>query len=88
MGRHHVYSIVSAERGKTHTVMTCVSALRFVLPPMMIYPRKRALPDSYKISAVPNTLFECSDSGWSNSELYLKWLNFLWIIFHLQDLSF
>ena len=43
---------------------------------MMIYPRKRALPDNYKIGAVPNTLFECSDSGWSNSELYLKWLNF------------
>ena len=26
MGRHKVYSITSAERGKTHTVLTCVSA--------------------------------------------------------------
>ena len=25
LGRHHVYSVVSGERGKNHTIMTCVS---------------------------------------------------------------
>ena len=73
----HVYSIVSGERGKTHTLMTCVSASGYVLPPMIVYPRKRAIPDTYKIGAVPNTFFTCSDNGWSNSELYLKWIHFL-----------
>ena len=56
--------------------MTCVSASGFVLPPMMIFPRKRALPDIYKTGAVPNTLFVTSTNGWINSELYLEWLKF------------
>ena len=41
LGRKNVWSVTSAERGKTHTVITCVSASGFVIPPMMIYPRKR-----------------------------------------------
>ena len=76
LGRRHVYSVVSGERGKNHTIMTCVSASGFVLPPMMIYPRTRALPDNYKVDSVPNTLFVTSDNGWINSELYLEWLKF------------
>jgi len=41
LGRHNVYSMTSAERGKTHTILSCVSASGYVLPPM-IYPRKKA----------------------------------------------
>ena len=82
--RCRVYSIVSGERGKTHTLMTCVSASGYILPPMIEYPRKRAIPDTYKIGAVSNTFFTCSDNGWSNSEM----LHFLQITFHLQDPSF
>ena len=76
LGRRHVYSVVSGERGKNHTIMTCVSASGNVLPPMMIFPRKRAIPDSFKVGAVPNTLFLNSTNGWINSELYLEWLKF------------
>ena len=36
MGRRNVWSITSAEKGKTHT-MSCASASGFVLPPLMIY---------------------------------------------------
>ena len=36
IGRRHVYSIASGEKGKTHTVLTCVSASGMVLPPMMV----------------------------------------------------
>ena len=43
MGRHKVYAATSAEKGKTHTILTCVSASGHVLPPMMIFPCKKHL---------------------------------------------
>ena len=75
IGRKNVWSITSGEKGKTHTVITCVSASGFAIPPMMIYPRKR-MNEKLKQGAIPETLFECSDSGWINEELYTKWFKF------------
>lgn len=40
-----VWSITSAERGKTHTVLTCVNASGQSIPPLMIFPRKRMKED-------------------------------------------
>ena len=40
MGRRNVPSLTSADKGKTHTVLACVSASGQVLPPLMVYPRK------------------------------------------------
>ena len=52
-----------------------------VLPPMMIYPRKRAVPDKLKVGAVANTMFYNSESGWINADLYLEWFGFfIWNI--------
>ena len=76
LGRHNVYSITSAERGKTHTILSCVSASGFVLPPLMIYPRKQSVPDNLRVGAVPNTLFHNSENGWINSDIYFDWLKF------------
>ena len=76
LGQHHVYSIASAEKGKTHTVVSCVSATGQVLPPMIVYPRKQRVPDHLKCGCVPNTLFANSENGWINSELYLEWFKF------------
>ena len=56
VGRN-VCSIASAEKGKMHTVLSCVSASGHVLPPMLVYPRKRCVPEDMKLGAVPNTLF-------------------------------
>ena len=75
IGRKNVWSVTSTEKGKTHTVITCVSASGFVILPMMIYPRKR-MNEKLKQGAVPETLFECSDSGWINEVLYTKWSKF------------
>ena len=36
LGRRNVYAITSAARGKTHTVLSCVSASGHTLPPMMV----------------------------------------------------
>ena len=76
VGRRHVYSIVSGEKGRTHTILACTSASGYVLPPLMIFPRKRAVPDKLKNGAVPNTLFTNSSNGWITSDIYLQWLHF------------
>ena len=76
LGRKNVYSVSAAERGKTHTILSCVSACGFVVPPMMVYLLKRPVPQQSKECAYPNTLFTISDTGWSNSELYIEWFKF------------
>ena len=43
LGRRNVYAITSAEKGKTHTILACVSASGYVLPTVMIYPRKQVI---------------------------------------------
>ena len=73
-----VWSITSGERGKTHTVVTCISASGFVLPPCLIYPRKKAVPENFMEGAVPGTLFKSTESGWMNQEVYMEW--FQWFI--------
>jgi len=40
LGQRHVSSITSAEKGKIHTVLSCISAAGQILPPMIVYPRK------------------------------------------------
>ena len=56
MGRHKVYAVRSAEKGKTHTILACVSTSGHVLPPMMIFPRKQTPPANYREGAVARTL--------------------------------
>ena len=75
MGRRNVYALTLAESA-THTVLACVSASRFVLPPMIIYRRKRCVPESLKEGAILDTFFATSESGWVNSELYLEWFRY------------
>ena len=76
LGRRHVYFVTSGEKGKTHTILTCVSASRVVLPPMMVYSRKKKVPDNVREGCVPNTLFVHSDTGWINADLFLEWFKF------------
>ena len=76
LGRKNVYAVTAAERGKPHTILSCVSATGYVLPPMMIYPRKKCVPDKLKEGAVLGALFKSSESGWVNSKLYIEWFNF------------
>jgi len=41
IGRHNVPSLTSADKGKTHTVLACVSANGQVLLPFMVHRRKQ-----------------------------------------------
>ena len=75
LGRRNVWEVASAEKGKTDTVVTCVSASGFSVPPMLIYPRKR-LTERLKNGAFPAMLFACSDNGWINQVLCLEWFRF------------
>ena len=43
LGCHNVYTITSAERGKTHTVLSCVSASALALSPCLIFEKGRFL---------------------------------------------
>ena len=52
LGRRNVYALKLAERGRTHTILICVSASGFSIPPLMVYPRKR-VPDNMREGAVP-----------------------------------
>ena len=76
LGKRHVYALSADEKGETHTVLSCVSATGFTVPPMMIYPRKTCVRDKLKEGAYPNTLFVSSESGWVNAELFVKWFEF------------
>ena len=73
MGRHKVYAVTSGEKGKTHTILTCVSASGHVLPPMMIFPHKQTPPANFHEGAVAQTLFANSTNGWINTNLFLQW---------------
>jgi len=51
-----------------------VSASGVALPPFIIYPRKRAVPDALKADALPGTVFKNSKNGWITQDIYLAWL--------------
>ena len=57
VGRCNVWAITSAEKGKTHTVLTCASASGCALPPFMIYLQKQ-IADNLKVGAVPSTVLQ------------------------------
>ena len=59
--------VMWSNSGKTHTVLSCASAssYMYVLPPVMVYPRKQSLPEKFKEGAIANTLFVNSENGGS-----------------------
>ena len=65
--------ITLEDRGKTHTVLACLSASGQVLPPFMVHPRKQAVPKKIKEGAYPNTIFQVSDNGSITKELFFAW---------------
>ena len=79
LGHRNVYAITSAERGKTHTIVSCVSASGYTLPPMTIYPHKKSVLENFKVGAIPNTLFANSKNGWINQDLFLQWFDFFFL---------
>jgi hypothetical protein len=73
-GKRKVSKIASAERGVTVTAICCFSASGFYVAPAMVYPRKKPKPELTK-KAPCGTLQLCSDSGFSNTKLFVQWLH-------------
>ena len=73
IGRHNVPSITSADKGKTHSILACVSASGQIFLLFMIYPRKRPVPEKLREGTYPNTVFDVSDNGWITKELFYEW---------------
>lgn len=73
-GKRCVGSLTSAEKGRTITVICCVSGIGTFIPPMMIFPRVRMKPEL--IDKAPNgSIGVATKSGWVNEEAFLKWFN-------------
>ena len=58
-----VYSLTSAERGRNHMVVTCVNAAGSALPPMLIYPRKKPVPEPYQEGAPAGSILRPPKMG-------------------------
>ena len=64
IGRLNVPSVTSADKGKTHNLLACVSASGLVIAPFMVYPRSTPVSKKLREGAYPNTVFHVSDNGW------------------------
>lgn len=72
-GQKTVGKIVSAERGQTVSIVCCMSAAGLYVPPAIIFPRKRRKPELID-GAPPGSILLTSESGYSNTDLFLEWL--------------
>ena len=67
-GARQVGKMMSGRRGATVTSI-CAS----FFPPMLIFPRKRML-EQLMIGAPARSVGFCSPNGWTDSDLFVKWL--------------
>jgi len=80
-GKKNVGILSSAERGKTVTVVCCVSASGNYIPPMFVYPRVRVRPEFLDRGPV-GAIAKAHKSGWITEELFMEW--FQHFISHVQ----
>ena len=73
-GQKQVGKITSGERGKTVTIICAMSARGSYVPPLMIFPRK-TLNSRLMADAPPGSIAAATDSGWTDKEVFVKWMN-------------
>ena len=72
-GQKHVHVINSGN--KTHiSVLACVSASGYALPPMVVFQRKTLIPQ-LTTDEVSGTIYGLSASGWMDRELFQEWFH-------------
>ena len=72
-GQKHVNVLTSGNKTNI-TILACVSASGFAIPPMVIYNRKNLTPELTR-GEIPGTMYGLSTSGWIDSELFSEWFN-------------
>jgi hypothetical protein len=77
-GKKMVHSKTSRDRGENITIVATCSAAGQYLPPFHIFKGKR-VSQSLMASAVPDSLFGYSDSGFINTELFNRWFEDIFI---------
>ncbi len=66
------------------TLLCCVSAAGFPMPPMIIY--AKSFPGGqYRFDGPEDALYAKSDSGWIDSELFLAWLRIFFVKFCVPE---
>lgn len=73
-GQKQIGKVTSGEKGQTVTVICAVNATGVYVPPMLIFKRKRLTERLLKDSP-PGTVGACSENGWIDNDLFLKWLH-------------
>ncbi|XP_048516320.1 MFS-type transporter clz9-like isoform X2 [Athalia rosae] len=61
------------DKGVNTTIVCCVSASSFYIPPMVIFKQKYMAPE-LGVGAPSGSLIQISDTGYINSELFVLWL--------------
>lgn len=72
-GKRQVSRMTSAERGQLVTAVCASGASGQYIPPMLIFPRAR-MSDLLMNGAPVGSIGGCSSSGWTDSELFMTWL--------------
>lgn len=67
----HPYTVTSGCKTQI-TVLACVSAAGYAIPPFVIYDRK-SLNVEWTANEVPGTAYGLSERGWIDSELFMGW---------------
>ena len=70
-GIKHPTSITSGNKAQI-TVLACVSASGYALPPLVIFDRKTLKPELTE-GEVPGTMYRLTASGWIDSEIFSIW---------------
>ena len=68
IGRRNVPSVTSADKGKTHTLLACVSASGLVIAPFMVYPRKQPVPKKLREGGISKHGISC-ERQWLDNEI-------------------
>ena len=70
-GMKHLNATTSGDKAQM-TVLACVSASGYSMPPMVIFDRKRLKPD-HTHGEIPGTIYGLSPNGWIDGELFEEW---------------
>lgn len=73
-GAKKVGAATSAERGRNITALFAVNAAGHFIPPLMVYPRAR-MSNQLQRNGPVGAVYTCSPNGWSNEEIFFKWLD-------------
>ncbi|XP_036146776.1 uncharacterized protein LOC118646934 [Monomorium pharaonis] len=68
-----VGKLTSAERGKNITIMFCMSANGYFIPPFFIFPRMK-MNERLMINAPSQSEGVAQPKGWMNSDFFCQWL--------------